>query len=70
MTPQAAERARLKQVRRIINATKRAHAPGREERIAKAQAKRDRKAEKRAADAAASDAAQLRERRLKFLEGL
>jgi len=50
MTPQAAERARLKQVRRIINATKRAHAPGREERIAKAQAKRERKNAKRLRD--------------------
>lgn len=38
-----------KQFRRIQNAIARAYAPGREDRIAAAQAKRDRRAAKRAA---------------------
>jgi hypothetical protein len=47
----APTRAQRKHIRRVVNATKRAYAPGREQRMAAAQAKRDRKAEKRALDA-------------------
>jgi hypothetical protein len=44
-------REQVKFHRRVQSAMARAYAPGREERIAAAQAKRDRKAEKRALDA-------------------
>jgi hypothetical protein len=53
-------RAQAKYARRVVNATQRAFAPGREERMAKARAKRDRKAAKRARDAEVSAIGQLR----------
>jgi hypothetical protein len=44
-------RAQVKHHRRVMSAMGRAYAPGREDRIAAAQAKRDRKNAKRARDA-------------------
>lgn len=44
-------RVQVKFHRRVVNATARAFAPGREDRIAAAQAKRDRRNAKRARDA-------------------
>jgi tryptophan 2,3-dioxygenase len=48
--------------RRVQAAMARAYAPGREERMAAAQAKRDRKAEKRARDAQATVVGQMNAR--------
>ena len=53
--------------RRVQSAIARAYAPGREERMATAQAKRDRKAEKRARDAQATVVGQMNA--LERLEG-
>ena len=53
--------------RRVQSAMARAYAPGREERMAAAQAKRDRKAEKRARDAQATVVGQMNA--LERLEG-
>lgn len=47
-------REQVKYHRRVVNATKRAFAPGREERMAAAQLKRERKNAKRIRDHASS----------------
>jgi hypothetical protein len=60
--PPLPTRAQAKFHRRVIAATQRAFAPGRDERIAKAQAKRDRKNAKRGVDALSSVVGQLKAR--------
>ena len=62
MTMNTPTREQAKFHRRVQAAMARAYAPGREERMAAAQAKRDRKAEKRARDAQATVVGQMNAR--------